>query len=245
MGLTKVDMIIRELCRKTGEPDYRNYDDFIGPLRRGFSQLNIAAVQTVKYVHIPLNSYNALDWPCDCVKPIATGVTRNGRTAMLSIDDKIIPTGEYSTYTTVTECESEIDRILSGSHTPEYLFDINSNGELYGLGSGFNNAGYVTHTKQSRQSHIKGRFREDDEFLLVYLADGISDGLEYVPVETEPALIDYALYEYYQVKNPNLSAQMWDKFERKDVPFLRKLYQSETAEGWAEAFSHNEKSSPK
>lgn len=245
MALTPVDMIIKELCKKTGEPEFRNYDDFIGPIRRGFSQLNIAAIQVVKYVYIPLNNYNALEWPCDCIQPIATGVTRNGRTAMLSIDDKIIPEGTYSSSSTITDCEKEIDSILSGEYVPDYLFEINENGELFGLGPGFNQAGYVTHTKSTRQSHIKGRFNDDDNFLLVYLSDGISDGLDYVPVETEPALIDYCLYEYYQIRNPGLSGQMWQKFEMKDVPFLRKLYTAETVDSWAEAFQHNEKSSPK
>lgn len=244
MALTKVDMIIKELCRETGEPEYRNYDSFVGHLRRGFGQINIAAVQVVKYAYIPLNSYNAIDWPCDCIKPIAVGLKRGDTVAMLSVDDKIIPTGSYSTKTDLSSAEAELELILSGDYVPGYSFDVTGNGELYGLGPGFNLAGYVTHDKTGRQSYIKGRYMEDDEFLFVFLSDGISEGIEYVPVETENALRAFALSEYFRVRNPNLSESERIRF-KEELTFLRNLYQSGTGEEWTEAFRHNEKSSPK
>jgi hypothetical protein len=244
MALTPVDMIIKELCRATGEPEYRNYDEFVGHIRRGFSQINIAAVQIVKYSYIPLNAYNAINWPCDCIKPVMVGMKRNGVIVSLSVDDSLIPSGSYSTVSSISEAESQIDLICSGGYKPDYCFDINGNGELYGLGPGYNAAGYVTHDKHGRQSHIKGTYLEDDEFLFVYLSDGISDGIEFVPVETEIVLRAFALSEYYRTRNPNLSRSEREIY-KEELTFLRNLYQSANAEDWTEAFRHNEKSSPK
>lgn len=244
MALTPVDLIIKELCRETGEPEYRNYDAFVGHIRRGYGQINIAAIQVVKYAYIPLNAYNAINWPCDCIKPVMVGLRRNGYVVSLSVDNSIIPAGTYSTATNVTEAEAEIALIASGLYEPGYQFDVNGNGELYGLGPGYNTVGYVSHDKSARQSHIKGTYLEDDEFLLVYLSDGISEGLDYIPVEAENALRAFAFSEYYRIKNPGISASERQKF-KEEVTFLRNLYQSANAEDWAQAFNHNEKSSPK
>jgi len=241
MALTPVDMIIKELCRETGEPEYRNYDAFVGHIRRGFSQIQIAAVQVVKYSYIPLNAYNAINWPCDCLKPIAVGLKRNGILVMLSIDDEIISNRSFSS---VSEAEADINSICSGEYVPDYTFGYSGNGELYGLGSGYNYAGYVTHDKAGRQSHVKGSYLEDDEFLFVFLSDGISEGIDSVPVETENALRAFALSEYYRIKNPGISQIEVQRY-REEVTFLRKFYQAITADDWAEAFRHNEKSSPK
>lgn len=241
MGHTKIDMLIRELCRETGEPDYRNYDAFVGHIRRGYAQLNIAAVQIVKYAYLPLNSYNAIDWPCNCLRALAVVLNRNGCLVTLSLDEKLVPRGEYSLAGSVSEVEEQISRIASGSYVPDFSFNVN--GELYGLGAGYG-AGYVTHDPHSRQSHIKGAYLEEDTFMLVYLADGISDGLECVPIETENALRAFALSEYYRVKSPQISQLETRRF-REEVTFLKKFYQSRTADDWAEVFGWNEKSSPK
>lgn len=244
MALTPVDLIIKELCRKTGEPEFRNYDDFIGPVRRGFGQINIAAVQVVKHVYIPVNAYNALNWPCDCLKPIMVGLRRNKVIVSLSVDDALLPSGTFSTISNVSEAEAEINRIISGQYVPEYSFDIGGNGELYGLGPGFNRAGYVNHVKHERQSHIKGSYLDTDNFLFVYLSDGISDGLDFVPSETEPCIIQYGLMEYYEITKPAISDRARNKF-KEEIIFLRNFYTAYTADDWAEAFNQNEKSSPK
>lgn len=243
MGHTKIDMLIKELCRETGEPDYRNYDSFVGHIRRGYSQLNIAAVQIVRYAYIELNSYNAIDWPCDCLKALMVGLNRNDVLVTLSLDDKLLPSGSFTTASNVTEAEAEIALITSGGYRPDYSFAVDG-GDLFGLGAGYQSAGFVTHDPHARQTHIKGNYLDGDTFMLVYLADGISDGLECVPIETENALRAFALSEYYRIKNPGLS-QIENRRYRDEVTFLRKFYQSRTADDWADAFAHNEKSSPK
>lgn len=244
MSLTKIDMIIKELCRETGEPEYRNYDSFVGHIRRAFGQIQIAAVQTARHEIVELNSYNAINWPISCLKPIAVGLRRNGRTIWIDVDNDIIPMDRQSPCSNITECESDIDAVLAGEYTPDYGFDPFGNGEFYGMGPGYNRAGYVTHDKTARQSHVKGRYREDDEFLFIFLSDGISDGIEYVPVETENVLRAFALSEYWRVRNPNLSMIERNRY-KEELQFLRNFYQAATAEQWAEAFNHNETSAPK
>lgn len=242
MGHTKIDMLIRELCRETGEPDYRNYDAFVGHIRRGYAQLNIAAVQIVKYAYLDLNSYNAIDWPCSCLRMLMVALNRNDCLVTLSLDEALLPRGQYSQVGNVSQAEAEIAQIVAGTFVPDFSFNVD--GELYGLGPGYNGAGYVTHDPHTRQSYIKGNYLEGDTFLCGFLADGISDGLECVPVETENALRAFALSEYYRIKNPSLS-QVETRRYREEVTFLKKFYQSKTAEDWAEVFRHNEKSSPK
>lgn len=244
MALTPVDLLIKELCRETGEPEFRNYDSFIGPLRRGFVQLNIAAVQVVKTAYLCLNNYNAINWPADCIKPLIVSIERCGRPITLSIDESLIRQ-ETATVNckTVAEVDAEIER-LANIEDPEPYWNF-GNGELYGLGNGFNAVGYCNHDKSSRQTIIKSTaIKQDEVFPFTYLSDGISDGLEFVPVETEPALRHYALFEYYQSRNQGMSYSNWEFFT-KQVNFLRRTYQAMTAEEWQEVLTCNEKSSPK
>ncbi len=244
MALTAIDMLIKELCRQTGEPEYRNYDSFIGPIRRGFVQLNIAAVQVVKTAYLNLNSFNALVWPVGCIRPLIVSVERNGKLITLSIDETIM-SQQYasSECKTVSEVDAEIERLASLDDLEPYW--TYGNGEFYGLGNGFNSVGYCNHDKTSRQTIIKStRLKQDEVFHFHYLSDGISDGLEFVPVETESALREFALFEYYQTKQPSLSDRHWNNFE-KQVNFLRRTYQAMTPEEWQEVLTCNEKSSPK
>lgn len=240
--LTNVDMLIKELCRETGEPEYRNYDSFVGHIRRGYSQLNIAAVQTVKYEYIPINAYNALDWPCGCLKVLAVSLNRNDTLITLSLDTDLVPQ-QPTQATDLSGTAQTIDEILNSTYGG-YRFDVSGNGEIYSLGCGFNAAGFVRNDKSTRQSYVKGAYLEDDTFLMTYLHDGISDGLEFVPVETENCLRAFCLSEYYRVKNPGLS-QIETKRFREEVTFLNKFYNAGTADDWREVFRQNEKSSPK
>jgi hypothetical protein len=118
MALTPVDLIIKELCRETGEPEYRNYDSFVGHVIRCFSQLNIAAIQIVKTVYLKPNSYNALSWPEDCAKPLLVGLCRNGKVINIDVDESILPqrtAGESCN--TVAEADAYIDSLLGGYDT--------------------------------------------------------------------------------------------------------------------------------
>lgn len=244
MGLTSVDMLIKELCRDTGEPEFRNYDSFIGPMRRGFVQLNIAAVQVVKTSYLTLNNFNALVWPVGCIRPLIVSIERNEKLITLSIDESIMPQQYASTpCVTVSDVDAEIERLSTADDLEPFW--TYGNGEFYGLGNGFNGVGYCNHDKTSRQTIIKStRLKQDEVFHFHFLSDGISDGLEYVPVETEPALRHYALFEYYQARNQGMSATNYTLF-KEQVNFLRRTYQAMTPEEWQEVLTCNEKSSPK
>lgn len=235
MAFIKLDTIIKQLCRRTGEPEYRNYDDILEHVVSCCRQLNLLAIPTVTYKKVELNAYNAINWPLDCVKPIMIGLIRCGKLVTLSLDESISPGNLNTNCSNLNDAECEIDQITSNGYDSEYSLALGDGLEFRSIGKGYNHVGYISHDKQNRQSHVRGRYKEGDEFIMVFKSDGVSCGMEMVPSETEMCIKSFALREYYTVKSPGVSRSQ-DYRYKEEFTALKKLYSAITADDWSDLF---------
>lgn len=230
MAFIKLDTIVKQLCRRTGEPEYRNYDDILEHVVSACRQLNLLNMTTISYEVVTLNNCNAIDWPLDCVKPLIIGQVRNNRMAILSVDEGIMP-GHLNQCNTISEAENHINEIFSGNCEQYQEFSIGDNWGIRGYGCGFNNVGYVNHDKKARQSYIKGRYESGDEFVMVFKSDGVSNGMSMIPSETEMCVKSFALREYYSITNPSISA-LQDRRYKEEFNALTKFNSAINADEW-------------
>jgi hypothetical protein len=244
MAFIKLDTIIRQLCRATGEPEYRNYDTILEHVVACCRQLNLLAIPVVAVAELKSNSYNAVNWPLDCVKPLSLGQMRGDRLVTLSLDESMVSGNLAQPYATISEAEQQVNNILNGHFTPETGLASTVNGEMYGYGNGFNYLGYVSHDKKARQSYIKATtIKEGDKFIMSYKSDGVSCGLECVPSEAELCIKAFALEQYYTIKNPGIASQQRQRY-KEEFSALTKLNMAYTADDWSDMFTQWNNTTP-
>jgi len=248
MSVVAVEQMIIELCKETGEPGLTNNQTLFGNILDGIRDMaifNMPTWETKK--DLQLNSYNAFEWPCSCVKPLITFMMRNGRALALDVDDNILRTVDTKV-TDFATADAEIQDFFRmdnyegfyGAYTWGWGL-----GEVYGYGAGYRNVGVVTHDPKRRQSFIKGcRTLTTDTFGILFKSDGLSDDIEFVPAICKEPLENFALYKYYRVRNPNLSAVFFDKYTQFCYR-LTKFNDDDGVEAWSTAVASNTKSSPK
>lgn len=226
MALTKVDQVVREICREVGDFDYRHYDIILGHAIRGFSELQLYAIPSVRIKYYKCNDLKVIKWPNDCIKPLVVGLQRDGKVCNLSIDRSLQP--EVSECCSISEAEADITNELA------HGTNILGFGEYSAVGKGYDKIGLVQHDKDRRQSVIVCRVKKKDKFVFVYISDGISDGLDEVPNECIPTIREYIYYEYYRIKAPTISDRARLTYE-KEFTKLRRFYKDNTIEEWIEA----------
>jgi len=248
MSVVAVEQIVIELCKETGEPGLHNGQVFYGAIFdaiRDLSLHNMPTWETVK--NLPLNSYNAIDWPCSCVKPLITFIERDGRAFALDVDDNILGTINNKIQT-FEEADCEIQdffRIDGFDHLHDYFQTWNWGlGEVYGYGSGYRSIGMVTHDKNRRQSFVKGcTVKSTDTFGMMMKSDGLSNA-QYVPSEAKEAIEYFALAKYFRTRNPDLG-ELNRKNYKEEFRRLQIFSSDEGESSWIDAIRSNYRSSPK
>lgn len=222
-ALTPIDQVIRQLCRETGEPDFKNYDTILSHVRGAIVDLNLYVIPTVKTIEVRLNKVKNIEWPDDCVKPVLIGLTRHGRTCNISIDSGISAQTNCGC-SSMSEVESEIENTLSQACGDPYSY----NG-VEGYGTGFDSIKACTHDKENRITNLKFQLNPGDKILFTYISDGISDGVSHVPVEAETAIGEWVFWKYYRRIQPTLSDRARINY-KEEFTRLRKFFNDETLE---------------
>lgn len=250
MALVASEQIIIELCHETGEPGLINNQRIWGVFLDGVRDMAIFNMPTWEIINgLTLNSYNAIDWPCECVKPLITFLERNGRALALSVDNSIISAAD-TRIKTLSDASQEVEdffRIDGFAGYPDYFRTYNFGlGEVYGYGSGYNHVGMVIPDKERRQSFIKGcRVLSTDTFGMFCKTDGLSGEKPiYVPAECKEPIENFALYKYYRVRNPNLAATFFEKYTQFCYR-LTKFNNDSDEQDWNIAVNGNTMSAPK
>lgn len=246
MSVVASEQIIIELCKETGEPGLQNNQSiwtvFLDAIR-DMAIFNMPTWDTVK--DLQLNNYNAIDWPCSCVKPLITFMMRNGRALALDVDDNILRTVDTKV-TDFATANTEIQDFFRITDIAGYYSTYSWGlGEVYGYGGGYRHIGLVTHNPNRRQSSIHGcKILTTDTFGMLCKSDGLTERPDYVPSICKEPLENFALYKYYRVRNPNLSAIFFDKYTQYCYR-LSKFENDSGAEAWSTAVLSNTISAPK
>lgn len=245
MAVIATEQIVIELSKEIGEPGLIGSQTLWGYLFDGIRDLAMHNMPTWETARgLTLNQYNAIDWPCSCVKPLITFIERNGRVFALDVDSDILNTVDLPAQS-FADANREIEDFFRIDDYYGYYQTYNwTLGEVYGFGGGYRHLGIVTYDKNRRQSFIKGcDLLSTDTFGCLYKSDGMSQ-TQFVPAECKEALEFFALSKYYRTRNPNLG-ELNRKNYKEEFTRLSKFndYDSETS--WADAVHHNDISSPK
>lgn len=248
MSLVAVEQIVIELCKETGEPGLHNSQTLYGCVFdaiRDLSLHNMPTWETVK--KLSLNSYNAIDWPCSCVKPLIVFIERDGRAFALDVDESIMGTvdNKIGTFDAADREIQDFFRIDGFGYLNSYWQTWNWGlGEVYGYGSGYRSIGMVTHDKNRRQSFIKGcTLKSTDTFGMMMKTDGLSQAA-YVPAEAKEAIEFFALAKYYRTRNPNLG-ELNRKNYKEEFRRLACFNNDDGENTWINAVRSNVMSAPK
>jgi len=231
-ALTPIDQVIRQLCRETGEPDYKNYDTILSHVRGALVDLQLYVLPSVKTTMVKLNRLNNIEWPADCVKPVLIGLVRNGRTCNISVDSGVSPALDCGCGS-MTEVEKNIQETVQNTDVDPYLY--------YGIevyGQGYDSIRACTHDKENRITNLKFKLLASDQVQFTYISDGISGGVSHVPVEAETAISEWVFWKYYRVSKPSLSDRGRINY-KEEFTRLRKFFNDETLEDWIKAIRRN------
>lgn len=94
--------------------------------------------------------------------------------------------------------------------------------------------GFITHNKDNRTTHISFTPKKGDKYFLVYNSSKSSEGVDFVPVEAEMAIIEFCLWKLLRRKEKGTSRDSRIQYEREAYR-LRALYQERTLEDWIDA----------
>lgn len=249
MGFITVEQFTKELARLTGEPEFRNYNSIIGHLRRGYAQINMTSMPTLRTELISIDNKHCVQWPDDCIRPLMVGVKRENCNYIINLAlDSSIYLGPYGCCNNVDEADCDIASFNGVSDIGFWYWNVYDGnwvvGELYGMGQGYDCVGYVQHDKQNRLSYIKGRLSTTDKIAFSYKSSGVGCGLDIIPTEVEEALRQYIISAYYQISKPAISDRARQRYTQ-ELTLLRKFNLDQSEEDWTQALTHNYKSSPK
>lgn len=253
MGVVAFEQIVIELCKETGEPGLLNNQTITGCLLDGIRDLSLHAMPSFSIIEgLSVNDYNAICWPTECVKPLITFLTRDGKSFALDVNDDLLSGIQNATDTSCAYSFQEADqqiqdffRIDGIGYNGYYNAWNWGLGEVYGYGTGYRSLGVVTHDQSRRQSYVKGvTLKSTDTYGFFAKTDGLSSAPMFVPAEAKEALEYFALAKYYRTRNPNLG-ELNKKNYKEEFRRLQTFLSDDGFESWSIAFNSGQKSSPK
>lgn len=229
MALIDFDQAVRQLCIETGNPDFRNYDTILSYAVLAVQELHLhAGMPALKTKEITPNGIKAIGWPADCIKPLAVGLHRNGKTCNLSMD-RSLHDGDCGC-SSVSEAEADIEAVLNSPDT-SFL----GLGDYRGYGKGYDKLGLVKHDKVKRVSYITSRLQKKDVIKFSYMSSGIDEGVESVPSEAMIAIREFVFWNFYRVKSPTISDRARNMYEREFIKLSRFNNDTDSIEDWIDA----------
>lgn len=232
MATTTIDQKIRQLCRETGEPDFKNYDTILSHVRGALIDLQLYVMPCVTTEELKADHLKNLHWPCDCVKPLLVGLKRKGRICNVSVDSGISSASDGGC-SSMGDVEADIQNTVSGGNTSMIGFYYDGV-TLSGYGNGYDKVNAVTHDKERRITNIKFKTLPGDTFQFTFIDGGISKGVSHIPIEAESCIDEYVFWKYYRRTDRGLSDRSRENY-KQEYYRLRKFYQDTTIEDWIRA----------
>lgn len=228
--MTPIDMKIREWCRATGEPDFKNYDTILGHVRTGLIDLNLYTFPGVKTVTVCANTLKNIDWPCGTVKVLLVTLIRNGKECNLFVDSGIAKSDSCGC-NSFSEADAELDRVFNEQDygTDVFYYDAD-NAKVYGPGI----YKTVSIDSENRLIHINCKIYKNDKFKVTYITDGVSEGVTHIHPEAETVLEEWVFWKYFKRSDKGLSDRSRENYKQEQYR-LKRFYQDLTIDDWIKA----------
>src|ERR1700761_3191863 len=199
------DQVIKELVREAGEPGLHGYTTMQGYMLDAIRTLNIFSMPTWSNVLLPITSFNTINWPKSCVKPILTILKRGNKKYLLSVSTSLLDAlpDDYVPTETDETCDAEdllrVDGLIDIFGWSVWNWGL---GELYGSQTLAPPYGLVIHDKKNRQSYIKGvKLQTGDQIYFFFKDDGLHNCPKFIPAEAKDTCEFYMLMKWFRVRN--------------------------------------------
>lgn len=182
-GYASVDSIVMSVIADLGEGGTHNYDRYLHYALRGCQDWHMDSAQEIITKCIPMNAYNAIDFPVDYLDWVKIGIQVGDRVKTFGVNDNL------AVLHNLDECGNPI---TNQSHDcnciPDsiggdlgyyggYYFDnyINEYGEhlgrFFGVGGGSIGIGHYKVNKEKKQIQFEGKVHKTNVYL-EYISNG-------------------------------------------------------------------------
>lgn len=255
MSLISVDQIARELCGEVGDVKMVWYDRFVTYIVRAFNQLNMYNIPFVVTRVLPIN-FDTLSvlLPEDYIYYTKIGVAIEGRLVTLGINDSLMTPGTALGYSTADEYNSLARKALPeqvSALEDQYQFTNvvygNQNiGEVYGAVGGLNDMGYYREDKLNNMIQLGSipNLTRDSQVYLEYKSNLSSQSINYLPIETQEAIMAFSLDRFYANTDKARSDRERKRYEM-EYNLLKKLNGTSTKQEYIDRYLRTIKSTVK
>lgn len=244
MSLVPIDKVVRDACRTMGDTSYSKYMQVIQFANAAYRELSLYVIPnietlTVKTETLSCGPTKAVLLPEDFVYETKIGICRNGRIAVLTINEDMCVDGAETFDHCDCPCEEDkeqVENILcgcEGSYSQYTFYNGVRNGamgEFYGMGLGHNINGYYRIDKKKNVLYLNG-LHGDEEIIIEYKSNGVGSGAELIPTEAENCIQEYIFWQMYRFTDKaasRIAQEGWEMYYNK----LKKLYLSYSYEDW-------------
>lgn len=187
---------------------------------KGFRELRLSALPSIKVAHLIPNEINCVDFPKDYEFYTKIGVNINGKLWTLTRNDDIILNRRQD------DCGNDIAEVENGNCLCNYGYDFAPHWwsgtwwgpptPLYGYGGGINCQGYYTIDYEMQRIQFSGRIPQT-EIILEYVSNGVEpDGSSVIPTHAVNCLTAYI---HWQNIAYNQRVSLSSKQEAKQMYF--------------------------
>lgn len=201
--MKSIDYCVHSVMSENGTNSTSDYQRLLQIAYRGFRELNLYLMPSIKTVNLPISDLLTVDLPDDYVSYTAIGVCVNGRIITLTLCDEICLARKVdSCGQTLPEV---MQKITDFDPSNDFGFWFNSYfrngqyvGEQYGATGGWNDRGYYRIDLDRNQIQFAGVIPKT-EIVLEYKSNGLScDGSASIPEELIEPLISYLHWKNIQ-----------------------------------------------
>lgn len=238
--------IVDEVLNEMNVYDEHDYLRLLKIAMRGFTDLSLYDMGTIRVAYLTMTDTNAVELPRDYIAYSKIGICIGGNIWTLGLRDNIC-------LQRTERCGLKINE-LSSADTSSYAtvsyINHTKNGDvvtgLYGLGGGFN-VSYYREDKERGIIQFHGSVPQS-EIVLEYVSNGISaDGVTLIPEQAKEALIAWVNWKR-KISDPQYSGNQiaMSKMEYlEEVEKLRAFEHSFTLDEMMDVFYESYKQTPK
>jgi len=257
MASIALDKIVRDVCEKFQDYNYSRYMEVLRDANRVVKRMHLNLIPTeerfkVKTDIIKQTPNRAITMPDDYIYYTKIGVCKDGHIVTLGLDSSLCNNDD--------QCPSQ-DQASSEVNFSTYPYDwyypfhnyygtsahFNKAPTLYGYGGGKAAYGYYAVDESTNPPRIifSSDVPDDAEIVVEYKSDGVGDGATLIATEAELCVFYYCMAHIYLSRD---QAGMHDRMIRQyqiEWNFLKKIYNSLTAQEWKDIVLKGTKSTVK
>lgn len=238
-NMVPISVIATNICNNFGDSDRKYFGEHLTNIIDVYKFLHIYLMDDVGVKTVTLSPENITDLPCDFIRETKIGIINPfGRIATMSVDKNL----RVPPCTTNSHVDNAIACINDGTAPKEFFpfyntYDVVGKyiGELKGYSCALNSLGYFNCDRKNGVMIVSPHIPENQNIIMEYISDGISNGLELVPTELVDCITNGAKSRFCLDKKDN----RWEAFEQKhQVAYanVNRLYRARPISVYAQLF---------